>query len=57
MRRSIIPVATLLMLSFNASAQFMDDTPEILAPAPPGIEPVIPLDKDDPTYDLWKLRH
>ncbi len=55
MRRSTILFATLLMLSFNAGAQFMDDTPETLAPA--GIEPVIPLDKDDPTYDLWKLRH
>ncbi len=56
MRRSTILFATLLMLSFNAGAQFMDDTPETLAPAPAGIEPVIPLDKDDPTYDLWKLR-
>jgi len=25
-------------------------------PAPKGIEPVIPLDREDPTYDLWKLR-
>jgi hypothetical protein len=56
MRRSTILFATPLMLSFNANAQFMDDTPETLAPAPAGIEPVIPLDKDDPTYDLWKLR-
>ena len=56
MHRSAILLAAMFAFSFNASAQFMDDTPEILAPAPPGIEPVIPLDKDDPTYDLWKLR-
>ena len=40
-------------------AQFMDDTPdspEEMAPAPPGVEPVIPLDKEDPTYNLWKKR-
>jgi agmatinase len=37
-------------------AQFVDDTPEMKAPAPAGVEPVIPLNKDDPTYNLWKLR-
>ena len=56
MPHSTILFATLLLLSFNASAQFMDETPDRLAPAPEGIEPVIPLNKDDPTYDLWKLR-
>ncbi len=34
---------------------FLDDTPEIPAPAPEGVEPVIPLNKKDPTYDVWKL--
>lgn len=40
-------------------AQFVDDTPDgpgESAPAPPGVEPVIPLNREDPTYDLWKLR-
>ena len=38
---------------------FIDDSPdseEERAPAPPGVKPVIPLDKDDPTYDLWKKK-
>lgn len=29
-------------------AQFVDDTPEMKAPVPAGVEPVIPLNKDDP---------
>jgi agmatinase len=40
-------------------AQVVDDTPDgpgESAPAPPGVEPVIPLNREDPTYDLWKLR-
>ncbi len=60
MRR--IPLCLLLAacaFSGPARAQFLDDTPERpeeRAPAPPGVEPVIPLNKADPTYDLWKLR-
>ena len=45
-------------LSTPAYSAFADDTPDgpnEMAPAPAGVEPVIPLDKDDPTYDLWKL--
>jgi len=37
---------------------FLDDTPtsdKEKAPAPHDVQPVIPLDKADPTYDLWKL--
>ncbi len=30
------------------------DKPEERAPAPEGVEPVIPLNKADPTYDLWQ---
>jgi hypothetical protein len=44
----------LLAIAATASAQFMDD--KVKAPAQPGVEPVIPLNKSDPTYDLWKLR-
>jgi agmatinase len=44
----------LLALAATASAQFMGD--DIKAPAEPGVEPVIPLNRDDPTYNLWKLR-
>ncbi len=25
-----------------------------MVPATPGVKPVIPLNKDDPTYNLWK---
>ena len=56
-----ISLAFLLLIT-SASllhAQFLDDTPdnpEEMAPAPHGVEPVIPLDKDDPTYNLWKKR-
>ncbi len=35
----------------------LDDTPdrpEESAPAPEGVEPVIPLNLDDPTFDLWR---
>lgn len=57
----ILPSVLLLlcMVLGTAHAQFGDDTPdrpEELAPAPPGVEPVVPLDKDDPTYDLWRKR-
>ena len=55
MRNSRVLLATLLIISFNTSAQFLDETPENTAPAPKGVEPVIPLDVDDPTYNLWKL--
>ncbi len=36
----------------------MDDTPEpgAEAPIPEGAEPVVPLDREDPTYDLWKKK-
>jgi agmatinase len=49
---------SLACLAFMPSvqAQFMDDTPDNPAPAPKGVKPVIPLNKDDPTYDLWKMR-
>lgn len=35
---------------------FLDDTPDKPAPAPPGVKPVILLDKDDPTYNIWKRK-
>jgi len=38
---------------------FVDDTPDSpaeSAPAPEGVEPVIPLNREDPTYDIWKQR-
>ena len=48
-----------LFFGFSAAhAQGVDDTPDSdkeRAPAPHDVEPVIPLDKADPTYDLWKL--
>ena len=31
------------------------DSPKERAPAPHDVQPVIELDKADPTYDLWKL--
>ncbi len=55
-------LSKLVLLGFGAfaitaAAQVYDDTPDDpreMAPAPEGVEPVIPLDKNDPTYDLWK---
>ena len=55
MFRFVFMLTACFGISLSAVA-FMDDTPEIPAPAPEGIEPVIPLNKADPTYDLWKLR-
>ncbi|NNK48224.1 MAG: hypothetical protein HKP01_05065, partial [Gemmatimonadetes bacterium] len=59
-----LTVATLalslaLLLPNQALAQ-VDDTPESDRERAPyqfqeGAEPVIPLNTDDPTYDLWKL--
>lgn len=59
MNRPRTLLAALLMAALPAHAQFIDDTPEgpeERAPAPEGVEPVIELNKQDPTYDLWKLR-
>ena len=52
---------TLLALALAplASLAHMDDTPDNpseRAPKPEGIEPVIPLKQNDPTYDLWKKK-
>ncbi len=59
MTRTLFPVFVALLLSSSAAhAQAVDDTPDNdkeRAPAPEGVEPVIPLNVDDPTYDLWKL--
>ena len=58
-RSFLLALVTLCLISGAARAQFGDDTPdrpEEAAPAPAGIEPVIPLNQDDPTYNLWKKR-
>ncbi len=59
MTRTLFPVFVSLQLSSSeAHAQAVDDTPDNdkeRAPAPEGVEPVIPLNVEDPTYDLWKL--
>lgn len=46
-----------LVLATPAAAIF-DDSPEGVenAPAESGQKPVIPLDVEDPTYNLWKKR-
>ena len=47
----------ILCIAAAALAQ-IDDTPDgpgESAPAAHDVEPTIPLDKSDPTYDLWKL--
>ena len=48
--------ALFLLAAATSFAQIDDspDQPDEHAPAPEGVEPVIPLDKNDPTYDLWK---
>jgi agmatinase len=58
MTRTLLTAFVALLLSDGlAHAQSFDDTPDSnkeRAPAPEGVEPVIPLNVDDPTYDLWK---
>ena len=56
MPRTRYLLAILLTVSLDTSAQFLDETPDKIAPAPKGVQKVIPLDVDDPTYNLWKLR-
>jgi len=54
----ILLAVALIFSGGTAFGQFVDDTPDSKyesAPAPPGVEPTIPLNRDDPTYDLWKL--
>ncbi len=48
-------IAIAVTLPSVAHAQ-IDDTPDRDAGKPEGVEPVIPLDGNDPTYDLWKIR-
>lgn len=48
-----------MLLGTMPAVGFVDDTPDKpqeRAPAPLGVEPVIQLNKSDPTYDLWKKR-
>ncbi len=59
--RTAPTLVTLLLLSAAtaASGVGVDDTPESdreRAPAKEGVEPVIPLNVEDETYDVWKLR-
>lgn len=61
MKRILISLSMCLtvLVCAQALAVGYDDTPDgpyESAPAPKGVKPVIPLNKDDPTYDLWKLR-
>ncbi len=57
-RYAVITLFVLGLLPATGFAVGIDDTPESdkeRAPAPEGVEPVIPLNTDDPTYDVWKL--
>ena len=59
--KSLAPIVILtLLFAFHLSAVAqIDNTPDSpleRAPAPEDVEPFIPLDRDDPTYDLWKKR-
>ena len=49
MQESRYLFVALLTISVNTSAQFLDETPEEPAPAPKGVQQVIPLNVDDPT--------
>jgi len=51
-------IVSLVLAAIPTTFAQIDDTPDNpyeKAPAPEGVEPVIPLNVDDPTYDLWKL--
>jgi agmatinase len=56
--KTLLLVAALATTASTAAAQVpIDDTPdrpEERAPAKEGAQPVIPLNIEDPTYDLWK---
>ena len=59
MKKSLTLVLAFVLGTFatDSYAQYLDDTPDShkeKAPAEEGVEPVIPLDKTDPTYNLWK---
>jgi len=52
-------ICVLIITSLSVGHAQIDNTPDKpseMAPAKPGVKPVIPLNKDDPTYDLWKKR-
>lgn len=54
----VCAMASLVWFSTQALAVGVDDTPDSdkeRAPAAHDVKPVIPLDKADPTFDLWKL--
>ena len=56
--RNVSLLATMVVLASSAFGQVFDDTPDNdreQAPMPEGVEPVIPLNRNDQTYDLWKL--
>lgn len=56
--QALVVASSFCLYGLPANA-FVDDTPDSpveRAPMPPGVEPVIPLDKDDPTFDLWKQK-
>ena len=52
----VLVLAVVGSFSTPGYAQIDDspDKPEERALAPEGVEPVIPLNKADPTYDLWQ---
>ncbi len=58
MRVRHVLAATLLVAFATTAFAVVDDTPEgdEAAPAPKGATPVIPLNVNDPTYDLWRKR-
>ena len=55
-RLIVVSVLSTFALGLAPAFAWLDDTPDQPAPAPPGVEPVIPLDREDPTYHLWKKR-
>ena len=54
-----LSIGFLIIIGLSVGYAQIDNTPDNpseMAPAKPGVKPVIPLNKDDPTYDLWKKR-
>ena len=54
----VFALAAMSWLATPVHAVGIDDTPDSpreMAPAKEGVEPVIPLNTKDPTFDLWKL--
>lgn len=54
--KNILACCMTMLLATHASGEGMEDFPaDGRYDKMPGVKPVIPLNRDDPTYDMWKI--